>query len=258
MGALNSLEATGRFTKGMLAGVGRLGFFTTTLASWIVASRPYTEGVFEAAFAIGLRTVAILCAVLFFIGANVSLVGYTNFAHFGGQNMTGIYVGLSCVIGLAPLIVGAMLGAKPGTEIASTIASMRVREQIDALEVMAVNPFWFLIVPRVLAYLIVTPPLVVFAYFASVAGGYVAGVFQLGLNPGTFYADLIRYLNVWDLWKGIFRAEIFAIVVCLISCYNGYYSQPGPAGVSRAINLSVVIGSTAIIIINYFLTELMY
>jgi phospholipid/cholesterol/gamma-HCH transport system permease protein len=252
------LGGVGRGALTLLGLVGRFGKFCATLVAWLVASRPYIGETIRQCARVGLHSAGIICLILFFIGANVALVGHTIFRQFGGQNMIGIYVGLSCVIGLAPLIVGAMLGAKPGTEIAATIASMRVQEQIDALEVMAVNPFWYLIVPRMLAYLIVTPPLVVFAILASCGGGYFAGVFQLGNNPGTFLADLVRFLTIADLWKGMIRAEVFAIVTCLISCFYGYYSAPGPAGVSRAINLAVVMSSTSIIVINYFLTEMMY
>lgn len=257
-GVVDLLGGLGRAGFALLALLGQLGLFAMEMAHWLVARRPAMAEVWAQAVRIGLHTVGILMCVLFFIGANVALVGHAIFKQFGGQDMIGIYVGLSCVIGLAPLIVGAMLGAKPGTEIAATIASMRVKEQIDALEVMAVNPFWYLLVPRLLAYLLVTPALVAFAILASVGGGYVAAVYQLGVNPGVFLADVTRFLTVADLWKGLIRAEIFAVIICLLSCFYGYHSRPGPAGVSRAINLAVVIGSTSIIVVNYFLTELMY
>jgi phospholipid/cholesterol/gamma-HCH transport system permease protein len=252
------LGGIGRSALILLSLLGRMGSFAAKVALWFSTSRPYFGEVLRQSVRIGVNSCGIICLILFFIGANVALVGHTIFRQFGGQNLIGIYVGLSCVVGLAPIIVGAMLGAKPGTEIAATIASMRVKEQIDALEVMAVNPFWYLIVPRLLAYLLVTPPLMAFAYMASVAGGYVAGVYQLGNNPGAFLADVVRFLSVSDLIKGMVRAEVFAIVTCLVSCFYGYYSAPGPAGVSRAINLAVVVGSTSIIVINYFLTEMMY
>lgn len=252
------LGAIGKSTMGFLSLIGRFGAFTATTGHWLVARRPYLLETLRQTIKIGVNTAGILCLILFFIGANVALVGHAIFKQFGGQDMIGIYVGLTCVIGLAPIIVGAMLGAKPGTEISATIASMRVKEQIDALEVMAVNPYWYLIVPRLWAYLLVTPALVVFGYASSVAGGYVAAVYQLGINPGSFLNDVVRFLNMADLWKGMIRAEIFAVIMCLLACFYGYNSAPGPAGVSRAINLGVVVGSTSIIIVNYFLTEMMY
>jgi phospholipid/cholesterol/gamma-HCH transport system permease protein len=254
----DALGGLGRQALGLCSLVGRMGLFASEIGHWLVVRRPSFTEVLDQSVRIGVHTVGILCCVLFFIGANVALVGHAIFVQFGAQEMIGIYVGLSSVIGLAPLIVGAMLGAKPGTEIAATIASMRVKEQIDALEVMAVNPYWYLIVPRLLAFLIVTPALVAFAICASVAGGYVAAVYQLGVNPGIFMADVVRFLTVSDLWKGLVRAEIFAVIACGLSCFYGYYSAPGPAGVSRAINLAVVMVSTAIVVVNYFLTELMY
>lgn len=255
---VNMLAATGRFTMGALGTIGRMGQFGAQTMSWMFSHRPLMEEVLEQSVRIGINTVGIMCCILFFVGANVALVGESSFRQFGGQDLLGIYVGLSCVVGMAPLIVGAMLACKPGTEITATIASMRVKEQIDALEVMAVNPYWFLVVPRFIAYLLVTPALVAFAYFASVAGGYMAAVLQIGHNPGTFMADVLRFLSIRDIINGIVRAEVFAVVICLTSCFYGYNSAPGPAGVSRAINLAVVVGCTTIIVINYFLTEIMY
>lgn len=255
---LGVLQSTGKLTISLLETLGKMATFGAKVVHSLLTQRPFASEVIHQCYRIGVQTVGILSVILFFIGANVSLVGYATFQEFGGQNMIGIYVGLSCVVGLAPIIVGAMLGAKPGTEISAAIASMRVNQQIDALEVMAVNPFWYLMVPRFLAYLIVTPGLVVFAYASSVLGGYVVAVYQLGVNPGTFMGDVLSYLTLSDLWKGIIRAEIFAVVVCLMSCYYGFNSAPGPAGVSRAINWAVVIGSTSIIVLNYFLTEIMY
>jgi len=253
-----TLRGVGSLAFALMHWLGQLGFFALEVGHWLVARRPLWAEVVSQSLRIGLHTVGILVCVLFFIGANVALVGYAIFKQFGGQDMVGIYVGLSCVIGMAPLIVGAMLAAKPGTEIAATVASMRVKEQIDALEVMAVNPYWYLMVPRLLAYMLVTPALFAFALVASVGGGYVAGVYQLGINPGVFIADVFRFLTFADLWKGLVRAEIFAILICFLSCFYGFTSRPGPAGVSRAINMAVVVGSTIIIVVNYFLTELMY
>ena len=256
--ATRLLAPIGRFALGSLATLGRMGLFFGSTVSWFLAKKPFVEGVIEQCVAIGVRTCGIMSLILFFIGANVALSGDATFRLFGGQSLLGIYAGLSCVVGLAPLLVGAMLAAKPGTEITAMIASMRVKEQIDALEVMAVNPYWYLMVPRFVAHLIVAPALVAFAYICSLAGAYVAAVVQLGNNPASFLNDSLRFLTIGDLWNGIVRGEIFAIVVCLIATFCGFFSRPGPAGVSRAINQSVVGGSVAIVVLNYILTELMY
>jgi phospholipid/cholesterol/gamma-HCH transport system permease protein len=257
-GVVTPLIVTGRAALALLAMLGRLGQFSATLLGCLVTSRPFFAEVWAQSTRIGVQSVLIISAINFFVGANVALVGGASFKQFGGQDMVGIYVGLSCIVGMAPILVGAMLCAKPGTEIAATIASMRVKEQIDALEVMAINPYWYLIVPRFLAFLIVTPGLIVFAYLACVGGGAMAAIFQLGNNPGVFFSDVINYLTVQDLWNGIIRGEFFAAVTCLISCFFGYYSEPGPAGVSKAINYAVVAGSVSIIVLNYFLVEVMY
>lgn len=253
-----ALGLVGRGARALFAGAGAMGvFFGRTLGA-LFSAPLFGEGLIEQAVKVGVNTAPIMACIMFFIGANTALVGYAIFSQFGGQNMIGMYVGLSSFIGIAPILVGAMLAAKPGTEITATIASMRVKEQIDALEVMAVNPYWYLMVPRLLAFLLVTPALLALAEATSIAGGYVASVFQLGVNPGTFMADVYRLVSLSDMVKAMVRAEAFALVVWLVSCFFGYFSKPGPAGVSRAINLAVVIGATAIILLNYVLTEVLY
>lgn len=255
---ISALGATGRGARAALGGAGALGlFFGRTLRALFTAPL-HGEGVLEQAVRVGVHSAAIVACIMFFIGANTAIVGHAIFSQFGGQSMIGMYVGLSSFIGVAPILVGALLAAKPGTEITATIASMRVKEQIDALEVMAVNPYWFLMVPRLLAFLLVTPALLSLAEAASIAGGYVASIYQLGVNPGTFVDDVYRLVTMGDLVKAAVRAEAFAVVIWLVSCFFGYHSKPGPAGVSRAINLAVVLGSTAIIVLNYVLTEVMY
>lgn len=253
-----ALGQVGRWTLLFLEAIGSMSRFVGRAMGVLLQGRVFWAEVVQAMVRAGLHTAGIIALVLFFIGANVALSGDAIFRSFGGQDLIGIYVGLSCVIGLAPLIVGAMLASKPGTEIAATIASMRVKQQIDALEVMAVDPFWYLVVPRLVAFMLVAAPLTVMAYVVSVGGGYVAATAQLGANPATFMQDVVRFLHFSDLWKGIVRAEVFALVSVFIAAYFGYHSRPGPAGVSRAINLSVVLSCTTIVVVNYVLTELMY
>src|SRR5690606_35246222 len=115
----------------------------------------------------------------------------------------------------------------------------RVKEQIDALEVMSIDPFWFLIVPRLIAFILVAPILVIFADFLCVASAYAVSVDQLGVNSGKFIDDMVTYLQISDFFKGMVKGIVSSFLVCIISCLYGYNSAPGPKGVSRAINISV-------------------
>jgi phospholipid/cholesterol/gamma-HCH transport system permease protein len=241
-----------------LAELGKMTNFVMKIIHVLFTTKLPLKVVLEQMYLIGVKTLPVLAAVCIFVGSNVAIVGYNIFKQFGGQDLIGTYVGLSCIREMAPILVGAIMAAKPGTDISATIATMRVKEQIDALEVMAVDPFWFLILPRMVAFILVSPILVVFSDFFCVASAYLVSVFQLKVNSGKFITDMIAYLEVIDFFKGIIKGFVSSTLVCIISCYFGYNSAPGPKGVSKAINVSVVLESSLIVIVNYFLTELMY
>lgn len=241
-----------------ITGLGELGFFTLRMFRTLFAGPPDAALVRDNMYKIGVETLPVLLAVCVFIGTNTALLGYHIFKSFGGQGFLGAYVGLSCVRELAPILTGAMLAAKPGTDIAATIATMRVKEQIDALEVMSVDPFRFLIVPRLIAFVFCAPLLVLFGACASLAAGYFVAVFQLKMNSGMFLNDVRTYVTLADILNGMLKGMFFAVVGCILSTYFGYTSQPGPKGVSRAINLSVVTIASFLVIFNFFLTALIY
>lgn len=246
-----------RFLK-FLEGLGNIVLFTKKTLVTLFTQRVALDIILQNMYDIGIKTLPVLAAVCFFVGTNMAIVGHQTFKQFGGQDMLGIYVGLSCIREMAPILVGAIMAAKPGTDISATIATMRVKEQIDALEVMSVDPFWFLIAPRLIAFILVSPILVLFADFFCVGSAYLTSVFQLKINSGKFISDMISYLQVIDFFKGITKGFVSSVLVCIISCYFGYNSAPGPKGVSKAINVSVVLESSLIVIVNYFMTELMY
>jgi phospholipid/cholesterol/gamma-HCH transport system permease protein len=241
-----------------LAELGKISSFIYKIFFTLFTTRPSVLLIIQQMFQIGVKTLPVLSAVCIFVGTNIALVGYHIFRQFGGQDLLGVYVGLSCVREMAPILVGSIMAAKPGTDISATIATMKVKEQIDALEVMSVDPFWFLMVPRMVAFILVAPILVIFADFFCVASAYLVSVFQLHVNSGKFISDVISYLEVIDFFKGMFKGLVSSMLVCFISCYFGYNSAPGPKGVSRAINVSVVLEASLIVIVNYFLTELLY
>lgn len=252
---MGSLLAKG---AGLLAEMGAMLRFSVQIVRWIFLRQPDPRLVLDQMIRIGLESFLVIIAICAFVGSNIVLVGYYAFQRFGGQDMVGAYSGLMCLREFSPIIVGAMMAAKPGTDMTATIATMRIKEQIDALEVMAVNPFWFLMVPRFLAFVLVAPILIMFSTVAAIFSGYLVAVFQLGVNSGTFISDITRYLTMKDLEVSILKGWIFATLTCLIACYYGFNSAPGPQGVSRAINRTVVVVATMIVVVNYFLSSFFF
>lgn len=192
------------------------------------------------------------------IGATATLMGFHAFQALGNYQLVGSYAGIVCLRELAPLLVGAMMAAKPGTAIAGSLASMRNSEQIDALEVMGVDPFRNLLAPRFIAIVLAAPPLLVLADVAAMGASYLTAVALLDVIGANFLEDLNRFVDERDVLFGVAKAIIFASFVGFIAGKEGYHAQPGSRGVARAVNHSVVTATLAIVLANVVLSALFY
>lgn len=223
------------------------------------ARRPPPPGrTLEEAYKIGVQSLPVLATISVFVGTNLALQGYNAFLPIGGQRLVGTFVALAGVRELAPFIAAAMVAAKAGTEMASQIAVMRTREQIDALEVMAVDPHWYLVTPRFLAIVLVMPALTVLSVGIVICASWLVVTWQLGQN-GTEFLSLVREAIAGrDLVAGILKAAVFGAVICLMSCFCGFRSDRGPEGVGRATNAAVVISAVVCVSVNFLVSQVMY
>lgn len=207
---------------------------------------------------IGLGTFPVLAAVAVFVGSSIAMEGYAVFRELGAQGMVGIFVVMACVREMAPVAAGAMVAAKAGAEMASTLGVMRVRQEIDALQVMAVDPCGWLVAPRLLAILIVTPLLVVYADVLMVGAGYAVSVWRLGVNAGAFLEDIRLNVSGTDLLCGLTKGIVFGGVICLLSCFYGFTARGGAEGVGRATNRAVVSVCMVCVLLNYAISAFFY
>lgn len=243
---------------GALAWLGGLAFFFMTWAKSSLLRRPPPGQVFAEAFKIGVQSLPVLLTISGFVGTNLALQGYNAFVPLGGQKLVGMFVALAGVRELAPLIAAAMIAAKAGTEMASQIAVMRTREQIDALEVMSVNPYWWLITPRLFGILLVMPALSLIAVFTMLLTSFCTAVFQLGLNAATFLEFARVNIRMQDLAAAEVKSIVFAIIICFVSCYCGFFSEKGPEGVGKATNQAVVVSCVICVTFNYLVSQVLY
>lgn len=241
-----------------LAWLGRLAAFFGAWArvSWRTAPPPGRT--LEEAYRIGVQSLPVLLTISIFVGTNLTLQGYNAFVPLGGQRLVGMFVALAGVRELAPLIAAAMVAAKAGTEMASQIAVMRTREQIDALEVMAVNPHWYLVTPRLYGILLVMPALSLVAVFTTVASSWATATLQLGLNSATFLEFARTSTHLADLLTGEVKALVFAVIIALVSCFCGFESEKGPSGVGQATNRAVVVSCVMCVTFNYLVSQALY
>jgi len=235
--------------------------FGLFVGAWVHASitrPPPVARSIEEAYRIGVRSLPILLVISAFVGTNLAFQGYHAFKPMGGQFMVGMFVALAGVREMAPIMVAAMVAAKAGTEMASQIAVMRIREQIDALEVMAVSPHWYLITPRFLGILLVLPALTIISIFTVLVAGWVVVVHQLHMNGNEYWNLAAASIRPEDLLYSAIKAFDFAVIICLVSCYFGFHSKPGPKGVGGATNQAVVWSAVVCAVLNYFLSEWLY
>lgn len=207
---------------------------------------------------IGVRSLPVILLSSAFIGMVFALETFYALRKFGAESMVGVSLALAMARELGPVFTVVMLTARAGSAMAAEIGTMRVTEQIDALEAMAINPIGYLVVPRVLASTLVAPLLTGISDFIGVLGGYGVGVWLLGINAGAFISNIERYVETTDLYYGLLKAAVFGVLMALICCYKGYTVRGGAEGVGRATTESVVFSAVMILIADYVLTALLF
>ena len=207
---------------------------------------------------IGVDSFGISVLTGIFAGAVLTLQTYNAFVKFGSENMIGPVVAISLTRELGPVLTGLMVTGRSGSSIAAEIGTMRITEQIDALETLCINVFQYLMIPRVLAGVIILPFLTMFAMFFGIAGGYVIYVYWFGLNSFDFIDGIRKFLEMSDIVGGLIKASVFGFILTTIGSFFGYYTSGGAKGVGISTTQCVVIASSLILISNYFLAMLLF
>lgn len=192
------------------------------------------------------------------IGCILAIQSLNILRPLGVEKLMSSMVVIIMVRELTPAMTSIMIAAQAGTSMAAELGTMRVKEEIDAQDVMAVNPIQYLVIPRFVALFIMCPILTVIAFSVGMMGSYVISVYVEGVNKGAFLDGLWTYLKMYDVAGAILKSCVFGLVVAVISCYKGFYVTGGAAGVGRAANDAVVICITTFLILNYFLTSLLW
>jgi len=207
---------------------------------------------------VGVNSIPLVFLTTLFTGMVLALQTYNGFARFNAQSLVGAVVALSLMRELAPVLSALMVTGRVGSAMAAEIGSMRVTEQIDALEALATEPVHYLVVPRVIAATVMMPLLVVLGDVVGMYGGYFVAVQLLGSNPVTYYESTFQYVDMNDLTSGLVKAAVFGLVFSVIACMKGYYTEGGAEGVGRSTTQAVVAASLSILLVDFFLTRLLF
>jgi phospholipid/cholesterol/gamma-HCH transport system permease protein len=211
---------------------------------------------------IGARSTTIIILVSLFTGMVLGLQSYHALIKFGAVGGLGALVSLSLIRELGPVLTAIMITARAGSAITAEIGIQRISEQVDALQTMRIDPFRYLISPRITAAIISFPLLTAVFDFIGIIGGYISGVALLGLNAGVYSHSVQSNVDMKDLTDGFIKAMVFAVIVATVCCYQGYYvhmrkDSHGAKAVGLATTSAVVTSCVLILVSDYVVTSLL-
>ena len=207
---------------------------------------------------IGFNSLVIVVLTGTFTGAVLALQTYIGIRRYGGEEFIGPIVALSMARELGPVITGLMVTGRSGSAIAAEIGTMRITEQIDALQTLRINPLQYLVIPRLLAGAFILPFLAMFAVICGIIGGYFIATSVLGLNGNQYINGIKKYLEFSDITNGLIKSSIFGFILTWVGSFKGYFAEGGARGVGLATTQSVVMGSILLLLANYFLTSALF
>ncbi len=229
--------------------------FVWEVMRWTVRTPFRWTQMFEQMEFVGVKSTGIIALTGFFSGAVFALQVGKVYALFNMESMVGATVGLSLAREIAPVFTALMVTARACSSMAAEIGTMKVSEQIDALETMAVNPIQYLAVPRIWSAVIMVPMLTVLYNFIGILGSYLVGVYILRISKGLLLSKLYYYLDGDDLFSGLIKAAVFGFCIAAISCYQGFKTRGGAQGVGSRTTRAVVLSSVTVLVVDYFLTS---
>ncbi len=252
------LELLGRKTTHLVTDMGRVIIFLIQTLRWSVTRPFYLKNLLKQMEQIGVNSVPVVLTTAISTGMVLALQSYTGFKRFGAESLIGAVVSLSMTRELGPVLTGLMVAGRAGAAMAAELGTMKVTEQIDALTTLATNPMKYLVVPRFIASTVMMFFLTILGMMIGIAGGYFVGVKVLGANPVTYINQSIDNTEVTDIWYGLIKAMVFGAVVGLIGCYKGFNTEGGAEGVGKATTGAVVVSCMLILILDYFLSALLW
>jgi phospholipid/cholesterol/gamma-HCH transport system permease protein len=207
---------------------------------------------------VGIDSMPVVLLTALFTGMVMALQTFSTLKRVNAEAYVGSLVALSMVRELAPVIASLLIAGRCGSAMGAELGTMRVTEQIDALEALATDPVHYLVVPRVWATVLTLPLLIVFADAVGIAGGYLISVVYFGANPVSYMNTTFQFMDLADVTSGLIKAAVFGLIIAVVGCQKGYHTRGGAEGVGRSTTRAVVLASISILIADFFLTKILY
>ena len=252
------VQSLGKSVLALSRLIGSITLFIAFALRWSLVPPFYGRQILRQLIDIGYYSLPVVGLTTLFSGMVLALQSYTGFARFSAEDTVATVVVLSVTRELGPVLAGLMVAGRVGASIAAEIGTMRVTDQIDALNTLSTRPMQYLVGPRLIAGTICLPILVLIGDIIGVFGGYLVGVYRLGFNSSVYLSRTLEFLEYSDVLLGLIKAAIFGFIIALMGCYHGYYSGHGAEGVGKATTNAVVSASILILVANYSVTALFF
>lgn len=212
------------------------------------------NSIFKEMMVIGVSAIPIASVLTFTVGIMLAIQGIHTLKQFGAESQVVLGIALSVTREFAPLIIGILVAGRSGSAVTARIGTMQVSQEIDALRVIGINPVRYLVSPVLLAMIVMLPSLTVLADLMGLLGGAVFSSLELGMGIHAYFDRSLEVLEMDDIFQGLAKSLVFAIIIAIVGCVNGFMVKGGAEGVGRATTRSVVLSISCIVIADMIFT----
>ncbi|NQT22766.1 MAG: ABC transporter permease [Candidatus Omnitrophica bacterium] len=252
------LQDLGKKTLGLLKYVGAISLLMADTFSKLFVRPIRANQIVKHMAKIGVQSLPIVSLISFFTGMVLALQSAYQMQKISAEMYIASLVALSMTRELGPVLTALIVAGRCGASITAEIGTMKVTEQIDALRTMATNPTSYLVVPRFWAMLLMLPVLTIYSVIIGIAGGYVIGRYKLHISHHMYNKMTFQPLHNKDLYSGLLKSLVFAVIICIVACFEGLNAKEGAEGVGKATTSSVVRSFILIIAADCLITALLY
>jgi len=238
--------------------LGEFVIFNAHVISHLDRIRKRTFEIIKQMKRIGFDSLLLITVTSAFTGLVTSVQASYQTSGYIPKDLIGVLVGKSTMIELAPVLTGLVLAGKVGASIAAEIGTMKVSEQLDALETMAIDPLDYVYMPRIIAAAIMVPLLTIYSNIIGIFSAYFLSVYKYGVNAYSFFTNMRDFFLPSDLWGGLVKALLFGLVISTVGCFVGQKASGGAEGVGKVSTLTVVYSSILILILDFIVASLLF
>ena len=253
-----TLRYVGHSMSSSLADVGAVFLLLASAIRAFPAAIRQKHLVIEQMMRVGIGSVPLVLVTSVFTGGVAAVQAAYQFQDYVPMRYLGTVIGKSVVIELGPVLTALVVGGRVGASIAAELGTMKVTEQVDALETLAIDPIRYLVAPRLIAGLVMLPVITIFADFLAIMGGWVVALVGLHVNTHTFFSGLRIFFHASDVFSGLIKAVFFGGIIALMGCFHGMRAEGGAEGVGIATTKAVVSSCLMILITDYILASLLF